>query len=588
MKNLILKQKVSLSLSIASLVSLLVVGIIVFLYIHSILIENKKKDILSSTTEQVHESNLIFENNQLFAHILGSETQVKGFLLNRSPSKKTELLNIFLGHTNTMKKYLSISLLDKNGIALVSTDPRLEGQDYSLRDFYKKSLEGEPSVDTAINKTNNQFGYYFAEPILGEQGDLVSILMVNVDQTQINNSIILSEISKDNFLMLVDEEGIILASTEPSRNFKSLGTLSEQEKNKLQNSDKFLGQDIVPLGYDLVQQGIRDYKNPIIVNFFDKDDGDNEMVGLSKLNKLPFYLVTEIRLEALNEQVFGTVFIVILVILLILMVLSLIVYFYTIQRDITKEKELNKTKTEFVSLASHQLRSPLSAINWYTEMLLDGNAGAINDEQKDYLDEITNSNKRMVELVNDLLNVSRLEMGTFIVETKPINVISLIKSVLSESKPSIIEKKLIIEESYDDSITEFLADEKLLRMVFQNLVSNAVKFTPLAGVIKINISKVKKYENYNEKIIKEDSLVFSISDSGIGIPIHQQKSIFSKLFRADNAKESGIEGTGLGLYVVKSIIDQSSGLVWFKSEENEGSTFNIAFPSSGMKLNKIN
>ena len=263
-----------------------------------------------------------------------------------------------------------------------------------------------------------------------------------------------------------------------------------------------------------------------------------------------------------------------------------IIYYVAIERDITKEKEVDKAKTEFVSLASHQLRTPLSAINWYTEMLLAGDAGAINDEQKKYLEEIAIGNKRMVDLVDDLLNVSRLDMGTFVIETTNINILDLIKNVLKEEKSQITEKKLVVEESYDDTIKDFMADEKLIRMIFQNLISNAVKYTKENGLLKINLQKINKGNIYENKTIDEDSFAFSVSDSGIGIPAAQQDRIFSKLFRADNAKESETEGTGLGLYVVKSIVDQSGGLLWFKSEENKGSTFFVVFPLTGMRVKK--
>lgn len=260
-----------------------------------------------------------------------------------------------------------------------------------------------------------------------------------------------------------------------------------------------------------------------------------------------------------------------------------IIYFVAIQRDITKEKEVDKAKTEFVSLASHQLRTPLSAINWYTEMLIAGDAGAINDDQKKYLEEIAIGNKRMVDLVDDLLNVSRLDMGTFMMDLKDINILDLIKNVVKEEKSEILEKKQIIEESYSEDISSFLADEKLIRMIFQNLLSNAIKYTNPGGHIKINLSRVKKGENFGDKILEDESLAFSVADSGMGIPVGQQDRIFTKLFRADNAKESETEGTGLGLYVVKSIVDQAGGSLWFKSEQNKGSTFYVVFPIGGMK-----
>lgn len=252
-------------------------------------------------------------------------------------------------------------------------------------------------------------------------------------------------------------------------------------------------------------------------------------------------------------------------------------------RDVTKEREVDKAKTEFVSLASHQLRTPLSAINWYTEMLMAGDAGDMNEEQKKYLGEVVAGSKRMVDLVNAFLNVSRLDLGTFIVEPEPTNVVEMVKSVVNELKPQIIEKKLKIEELYGENIPEFQADKKLLRMIFQNLLSNAIKYTSSEGLVKIELLVALKGQNFGGKNITEDSITIKISDTGMGIPDKQKDKIFLKLFRADNVREIETEGTGLGLYIVKSIIDHSEGLIWFKSEENKGTTFYIVFPLSGMK-----
>ena len=251
--------------------------------------------------------------------------------------------------------------------------------------------------------------------------------------------------------------------------------------------------------------------------------------------------------------------------------------------DITKEKEIDKAKTEFVSLASHQLRTPLSAINWYTEMLLAEDAGPINEEQKKYLNEVAVGNKRMVDLVDSLLNVSRLDLGTFIIEPEKVNVLEMSRSVINELKPQADGKNIKIEESYGDNVGEFSADRKLLRIIIQNLLSNAVKYTPKDGKVGISIKYLKERESLSDKTMKGDSLTFVVNDSGIGIPINQQDKMFSKLFRADNARESETEGTGLGLYIIKSIVDQSGGEIWFKSEEGKGSTFYVTFSESGME-----
>lgn len=243
------------------------------------------------------------------------------------------------------------------------------------------------------------------------------------------------------------------------------------------------------------------------------------------------------------------------------------------EEDITPMKEIDKAKTEFVSLASHQLRTPLSAINWYAEMLLAGDAGVVNEEQKKYLDEIYRGNHRMVELVNALLDVSRLELGTFSVEPEQTDIAELARSVIQEQAPQIHARRQNFSENISEDIPEMSVDPKLLRMVFQNLLSNAVKYTPEEGSVTFELSVDSRRQE----------LLFSVKDTGIGIPKDQQEQIFNKLFRADNVKEADTDGTGLGLYIVNSIIQNSSGRVWFESEEGKGTTFFVALPLSGMK-----
>ena len=255
-------------------------------------------------------------------------------------------------------------------------------------------------------------------------------------------------------------------------------------------------------------------------------------------------------------------------------------------RDITNERQIDKAKTEFVSLASHQLRTPLSTVNWYAEMLLAGDVGELNKKQKKYLDEVYRSNQRMVELVNALLDVSRLELGTFAIEPVTTDVIELAKNVIDEQKPQIDEKK--IDFSFISGKNSFLiqADPKLLRMVIQNLLSNAVKYTHEGGKVKASISFADK-----------KNILIKMSDTGYGIPKNQQDKIFTKLFRADNVRDKDTDGTGLGLYIIKSIIENSGGKIYFESpstqiprknnvEENPGTTFYVTLPRKGMRKAK--
>jgi len=177
----------------------------------------------------------------------------------------------------------------------------------------------------------------------------------------------------------------------------------------------------------------------------------------------------------------------------------------------------------------------------------------------------------MVELVNALLNVSRLELGTFTIEPKPTNITEILQSLIKEMQEQIKKKNLKIIESYDLKVPKISVDSKLMRIVLQNLISNAVKYTPEKGKVEISLTT------------KEPSVLIKVADTGYGIPKAQQSHIFEKLFRADNIREKDTEGTGLGLYLVKAIIDQSGGKVWFESIENKGSTFFVSIPLVGMK-----
>lgn len=240
-------------------------------------------------------------------------------------------------------------------------------------------------------------------------------------------------------------------------------------------------------------------------------------------------------------------------------------------RDITHEHEVDKAKSEFVSLASHQLRTPLSAIGWYAELLLEGEAGKVTKQQKEFLEQISASNNRMVALVKALLNASRIDLGTLASDPSPIDVIELAESVVGELTPQTEEREITLTKKYQSKKIVFNADANLLRIVVQNLLSNAIKYTPPKGKVTLTIA------------LDEKNFHLTVSDTGYGIPKSQQDKIYQKLFRADNAKEKDPDGNGLGLYIVKSVIETNGGQIRFESEENKGTTFFIELPASGMK-----
>lgn len=243
------------------------------------------------------------------------------------------------------------------------------------------------------------------------------------------------------------------------------------------------------------------------------------------------------------------------------------------QECLRQAEEFSRLKDEFVSLAAHQLRTPPSIVSWYTETLLTGDLGPINEKQKEYLDEIYNANKRTVQLVNDFLTISRIELGTFSITREPVDIQKLTETILKEFAPKILVKRMVVETSFAPDIPIISADPKVIRIVLDNLVSNALKYTRTGGTIRIMVTPQPLPDEAGGP-----SITITVADNGYGIPQDQQKKIFTKLFRANDVRTTETEGMGLGLYLVKGVIEQSGGTITFTSQENQGTTFTVTFP----------
>ncbi len=236
-------------------------------------------------------------------------------------------------------------------------------------------------------------------------------------------------------------------------------------------------------------------------------------------------------------------------------------------RDITKDKEVNSLKTEFVSIASHQLRTPLSGIKWFTELLAEESAGELNEQQKNFLNKIYMSNERLISLVRDLLDVSHIETGgKFKIKKREINTTSLIDQVLDDLSFLINSRDIKIKKSSDLSKRiKISGDKDKIKQIFFNLINNALKFTKPGGKIEIGAKRDNK------------EMVFYVKDNGLGIPKNQCKDVFDKFFRGKNIATQSV-GTGLGLYITKAIVAAHGGRIWFTSKLNKGSTFYFSLP----------
>ncbi len=231
-------------------------------------------------------------------------------------------------------------------------------------------------------------------------------------------------------------------------------------------------------------------------------------------------------------------------------------------------RNLDEIKSGFISVVAHQLRTPLSGIKWTLNLLQNGDLGSLTEEQKNFLMKAYESNDRMISLVNDLLGADRIDSGKARYTLLPLPLVSVIESVLFEMTPQATARGLTI--SFEKSRTPFpevLADAERIRAVLQNLIENAVKYSRSGGAILVALSQPSP-----------EYAQVAIQDNGIGIPKEDQRNIFSRFFRAENAVKIETEGSGLGLYIAKSIVERHGGRIWFESPKGKGVTFAFTLP----------
>lgn len=244
-------------------------------------------------------------------------------------------------------------------------------------------------------------------------------------------------------------------------------------------------------------------------------------------------------------------------------------------QDITEERRLDYLKSEFISLASHQLRTPLSALRWYVE-LFGEDKKHLNADQKGYLKEMQTSIERMVALLTSLLHAAHFEGDNFEPEVQEVNLSQMLRDVSEDAKPLVHEHGLSCKLIAPEKKVMLHTDPTLLRIVLQNLVGNAAKYTP---------------RNTKKPIVLElsetpTSVMLSVQDEGMGIPAAEQSRVFQKFFRAHNVRKQDTDGNGLGLYITRSIVERLGGAIRFTSEEDKGSTFTVVFPKGKKAVKK--
>jgi signal transduction histidine kinase len=230
-------------------------------------------------------------------------------------------------------------------------------------------------------------------------------------------------------------------------------------------------------------------------------------------------------------------------------------------------KELDEAKDEFISMASHQLRTPLTSIKGYISMLAEGDAGKLQPQQKEFLDYAYGGSQRMVNLINDLLNVSRMQAGKFMIEKSAVDITAVVKNEVDQLQSHARAKNLQLNFiAPKPKLPLVKLDEGKTRQVIMNFIDNAIYYTQ-SGSITVTL-----------QLDGRDFVKLEVTDTGIGVPMDSQRHLFGKFFRAENAKTMRPDGTGLGLYLAKRVIEDQGGTIIFRSIEGNGSTFGFRLP----------
>lgn len=232
-------------------------------------------------------------------------------------------------------------------------------------------------------------------------------------------------------------------------------------------------------------------------------------------------------------------------------------------------QRLDEAKSAFVSVAAHELRTPLTSITGYIEMLLDGDAGSLNPQQMDYLRIVESGSQRLLRLTRDLLDVARLESGRFELVLRPTDLGALVAQVIAEQRPQLEERDQRVELVAEAGLPQALIDRGRTVQIVANLVGNASKFSPPATSIRVSLAQAQENPGY---------LRLTVKDAGPGISQNDQAHLFRPFARGKQAVDGGQPGTGLGLYIAKSLVELHGGQITIESEPGSGAAFSLTLP----------
>jgi signal transduction histidine kinase len=251
-------------------------------------------------------------------------------------------------------------------------------------------------------------------------------------------------------------------------------------------------------------------------------------------------------------------------------------------RDKTLEVESDRLKTEFIGTMSHELRTPMTSIKGFTQLLVMGSLGPVNDTQREFLNTIQTNSERMISIINDVLELTKIETGSIELEVRPLHLAEVLSDVMTEVEPMKANRNHHLDWPVPPGLPLVKADASRLHQILYNLLCNAIKYTPEGGKITVTMHEAEfdaLPQHVRDCVIGERRyLQINVRDSGVGIAEHEFESIFERFYRTENPLKVEAGGTGLGLSLTRPLIELLGGHIWVESQINQGSTFSFVLP----------
>lgn len=529
--------KIRIFLLIASTLIPLVIFI---LYINSVQLRRSEEIKISQLRNITHL--VALENEQI---VEGARQLLTTLSVAPELKQTSNLCSTYLSDLlDKYRRYGNFGVTDLLGNVTCSAIPLQNLLNLSDRYFFQKTLEsneftvGEYVTSRATNQASVNFGF----PLINKRGVVYATLSLDWLNTLISGL----DVDKNLIILVLDRKGTILA--------------------RHPDPEKWVGQEFPQ---DPLVTGITQSEGIIEASGIDGVDRIYSYERIGNQEEGPFVVVGQSKSDALKDPVedFKKSLILFMFAAGLSIWVGIKVGNSLIAKAVEKLSEIENLKRDFISLASHQIRTPITAIKWFTEILLSKSVGDLTKKQQNILKDTHISTKRMIELIGTLLDIAKLESMRFPINLKPTFITPLVKETVNETRKNFKNKKIDMHVKIAKNIPKKVnIDKKLIRHVFLNLLHNAFKYSHPEGSVKLELVKQK-----NDIFVK-------VTDNGIGIPLNEKENLFQKFSRASNARLKDTEGAGLGLYLVKLIVEAHGGKISFLNKTSGGVSIYFTIP----------